>query len=52
MIFLLVSFAVLFGLFLVILSIRYLINRRLTAYEKRRLMEEQARKTAESNSGL
>ena len=50
--FYLTIFAILFGFITVILSIRYLINRRLQSVEKKRQMEAQARHTAESNSGL
>jgi hypothetical protein len=51
-IFYLTAFLVLFGLMAALLSIRYFIHRRLEKYEKKRHMEEQARETAKSNSGL
>lgn len=50
--FYLTIFAILFGFITVILSVRFLINRRLQKIEKKRQMEAQARHTAESNSGL
>jgi Tfp pilus assembly protein PilO len=50
--FYLIIFAILFGFITVILSVRFLINRRLQKIEKKRQMEAQARRTAESNSGL
>jgi hypothetical protein len=50
--FYLTIFAGLFGFITVILSVRYLLNKRLQKIEKKRQMEAQARHTAETNSGL
>jgi F0F1-type ATP synthase membrane subunit b/b' len=50
--FYLTIFAVLFAFIAVMLSVRYLLNRRLEKIEKERQREAQARRTAESNSGL
>jgi type II secretory pathway pseudopilin PulG len=43
---------VLFSLFATMLTIRYLLTRRLEKQERKRRAEEVARQTAESNSGL
>ena len=50
--FYLIVFAVLFSILAVLLSIRILLGRRLEKIEKKRQLEENARQTAESNSGL
>lgn len=50
--FYLVAFLVSFALITAILTIRYLVGRRLEKYEKKRQLEEDARDTAQSNSGL
>jgi len=50
--FYLTIFAVLFAFIAVMLSVRYLLNRRLEKIEKERQREAQAQRTAESNSGL
>lgn len=50
--FYLIIFAVLFGFIAVILTVRYLLERRLENHEKRRRVEEEARQLAQSNSGL
>ena len=42
----------LFCIIVAILASRYILNKRLEAEEKKRLMEEEARQIAESNSGL
>jgi len=43
---------VLFSLFATMLTIRYLLNRRLEKQERKRRAEEGVRQTAESHSGL
>ena len=43
-------FAVLFGIIAVILTVRYLLERRLEKHEKKRRVAEEARQIAESNS--
>ncbi len=48
----LVVVLVLFGLFATMLTIRYLLTKRLEKQERKRRAEEGARHTAESNSGL
>jgi hypothetical protein len=50
--FYLVSVGVLFGTIALMLSIRYLLNKRLEKAEQKARMEEEARQTAETNSGL
>ena len=50
--FYLIIFAVLFGFIAVILTVRYLLERRLENHEKKRRVEEEARQIAQSNSGL
>lgn len=50
--FYLIVFGVLFGLFVLLLTVRVLVGRRLERLEKERQTEEDARQTAKSNSGL
>lgn len=50
--FYLVVFGILFGLFVVLLTFRFFVSRRLERLEKERQTEEDARQTAKSNSGL
>jgi regulatory protein YycI of two-component signal transduction system YycFG len=45
-------FFVLFGIVAVLLSVRIFMNKRIERFEKKRQMEEEARQTAETNSGL
>ena len=42
----------LFCVIVAILASRYILNKRLEAREKKQLIEEEARRIAESNSGL
>ncbi len=44
-------FVALFGLFITLLTVRFLVGKRLENIERKRQLEEQARQTAESNSG-
>jgi hypothetical protein len=41
-----------FGLFVTLLTVRFLVGKRLENIERKRQLEEEARQTAESNSGL
>ena len=50
--FYLIVFAALFGIFVILLTVRFLVGKRLEILESKRQMEEEARQTAESNSGL
>ena len=50
--FYLIVFLVLFALITTLLTIRYFMGKRLEKLERQRQMEEDARQTAESNSGL
>jgi len=50
--FYLTVFAALFGIFVILLTVRFLVGKRLEKLERKRQMEEEARQTAESNSGL
>ena len=50
--FYLIVFLALFSLIATLLSIRFLLGKRLEKMEEKRQMEEEARQTAESNSGL
>lgn len=50
--FYLTVFLVMFALIATLLTIRYLMGKRLDKIEKKRQMEEDARQIAESNSGL
>lgn len=50
--FYLTIFVALFGLFVALLTVRFLVGKRLEKHEKKRQLEEEARQTAESNSGL
>lgn len=50
--FYLMIFGVLLGFFAVILTVRYLFNRRLAKVEEKHRMEEEARQISRSNSGL
>ena len=43
---------VLFSIITVIGTFRYLMNKRIEKIEERRRLEDEARQTAESNSGL
>ena len=48
----LIAFVMLFGLFVILLTVRFLVGKRLEKRESKRQMEDEARQTAESNSGL
>jgi len=50
--FYLIIFVALFGLFVALLTIRFLVGKRLEKRERKRQLEEEARQAAESNSGL
>ena len=50
--FYLIVFLALFAFVAVLLTIRYLMSKRLEKIERKRQMEEDARQSAESNSGL
>lgn len=50
--FYLMVFLVMFALIATLLTIRYFMGKRLESLERKRQMEEDARQTAESNSGL
>lgn len=50
--FYLVAMAVMFGIAVVLLTIRALVNRRLEAREKKLREDREARQVAETNSGL
>jgi hypothetical protein len=50
--FYLIVFAALFGIYVTLLTVRFLVGKRLEKHEQERQMEEEARQTAESNSGL
>ena len=50
--FYLIVFLALFAFIAVLLTIRYLMSKRLEKIERKRQMEEDARQAAESNSGL
>jgi membrane protein implicated in regulation of membrane protease activity len=50
--FYLILAGVLFALIVAVVALRYFIDRRLAAHEANKRTEEEARKTAESNSGL
>jgi len=50
--FYLIVFLMLFSLITTLLTIRFLLGKRFEKMEKKRLMEEESRQTAESNSGL
>jgi Tfp pilus assembly protein PilO len=50
--FYLVVFLVLFAFIATLMTIRFFMDKRLEKIEKKRDMEEDARQTAESNSGL
>ena len=49
--FYLIVFAVLFGIFVILLTFRFLVGKRLEKIERKRQMEDEARQIAESNSG-
>jgi len=42
----------LFGLFVTLLTVRFLVGKRLEKIERERQLEEETRQTAELNSGL
>jgi len=48
----LVVFPVLFAFIATLMTIRFFMDKRLEKMEEKRLVEEEARQTAESNSGL
>ncbi len=50
--FYLIVFLALFAFVAVLLTIRFLMSKRLEKIERKRQMEEDARQAAESNSGL
>jgi len=50
--FYLMVFLVMFALIATLLTIRYFMGKRLEKLERKRQMDEDARQTAESNSGL
>ena len=50
--FYLTIFVALFGLFVTLLTIRFLVGKRLERRERERQLEDEAQQTAESNSGL
>jgi Tfp pilus assembly protein PilO len=50
--FYLTIFVALFGLFVTLLTVRFLVGKRLENIERKRQLEEEARQTAESNPGL
>jgi Tfp pilus assembly protein PilO len=50
--FYLIVFAALFGIFVTLLTVRFFVSKRLEKLERKRQIEEEARQTAESNSGL
>ncbi len=50
--FYLIVFLVLFIFVATLVTVRHFIDKRLERIEKKRQMEEEARQTAESNSGL
>jgi len=50
--FYLASLGILFGVMAVLLSARYIVNRRFDQREKQRRMEKEARQISETNSGL
>ncbi len=50
--FYLIVFAVLFGIFVILLTFRFLVGKRLEKIERKRQMEDEVRQIAESNSGL
>jgi len=50
--FYLIVFLTLFALITTMLTIRYFMGKRLEKLERKRQMEEDAKQTAESNSGL
>jgi len=45
-------FLILFGIVATLLSVRFLMNKRIEKFEKKRRMEEEAKQIAETNSGL
>lgn len=47
-----IVFLVLFAIVTLLLSFRYLMNSRIERRERKRRIEEEARQTAETNSGL
>jgi len=47
-----VVFAVLFAIVAILLSLRFILNRRIDRAEERRRKKEEARQIAETNSGL
>ena len=47
-----ILFVVLFGIVALILSIRFILGRRLDYYEKKRRLEEETKQISETNSGL
>ena len=50
--FYLIVFAALFGIFVTLLTVRFFVGKGPEKLETKRQMEEGARQTAESNSGL
>lgn len=50
--FYLTIFVALFGLFVTLLTVRFLVGKQFEKIERERQLEEQTRQTAESNSGL
>ena len=50
--FYLIVFIVLFSIVALLLSVQILMNRRIERFENKRRIEEEARRTAETNSGL
>ncbi len=50
--FYLIVFVVLFGFIAVLITVRYFVGKRLEKIEKKHDMEDEARRTAESNAGL
>lgn len=50
--FYLIVFVSLFGFIVALMTVRYFVGKRLEKIEKKCEMEDEARRTAESNSGL
>ena len=50
--FYLAIFVALFGLFVTLLTVRFLVGKRFERLERERQLEQEARQTAESNPGL
>lgn len=47
-----ILFLTLFGIVALLLSIRFILGRRIDRYEEQRRVEEEARQISETNSGL